>query len=718
MLFVVLGGAWGAGAFGAFTGGAGFDDPGAESTHADHLVDGPLGRHVTDAVVLYESDTSTVDDPAFADAVQQAVAKVPGDGIARIESYWSTGDAAFISTDRHATYVGIQFTSGDDYERVEALNEIKDELTAPGLTVRFGGLTAMTQQVNAQVSQDILLAEVISLPILVLLLIVIFRSAVAAALPLVVGIVVAVGSLAVLRVVGYFTDLSTFSVQVVTILGLGLAIDYALFMVNRFREELGRGLTVDAAIQRTMATAGRTVAFSGLTVAVSLACLIVFPSRFLLSMGYAGVATVLFAVISSLVLLPALLRFAGRRVNSLRIPLPRLPRTALVAADETKGRWYRTAHAVMRRPVASTVGIVVVLVALGVPFLGVNWARPGDWVLPVEADARVVTNIMSTDFVADPAKKVTVVVEMPGPADTAQAQTRLAEYAQRLDAVAGVNGAEVTGTYQNQARLTLGYAMDPQSREARTMVEDLRAQAPPPDSRASVTGMPASRVDIVNMVTERLPWMAVFVAVVSFVVLFLAFGSVTLPLKSVLMNLLSLSASFGAIKLIFQDGYLSGLLDFVPVGAVDVDFPILIVAIAFGLSMDYEVFLLSRVREQWVASGDVVESVALGTQRTAKIITSAALLLVVVVGGFLTSGITFMKMVGVGLVIAILVDATIVRGLLVPATMRLMGKWAWWSPAPLARWWSRHGMPEPPHDPTSTRRGAQPHDPALESANA
>jgi uncharacterized membrane protein YdfJ with MMPL/SSD domain len=385
-------------------------------------------------------------------------------------------------------------------------------------------------------------------------------------------------------------------------------------------------------------------------------------------------------VLASLTVLPAVLKSMGTRLNPARIKV----------TEPTTGRWYRVAHAVMRRPLASTLGIVVVLVALGLPFLGVNWARPGDWVLPASSDARVVTKTMGERFTADPGKIVTVVVEAPAVAGKGD----LDAYAARLDQVAGVDSAAVTGVSGAQARVSLGYSMDPMSVEARTMVENLRAVAPPSGSTASFTGMPASRVDIVDMVVSRMPWMALFVTAVSFIVMFLAFGSVVLPLKSVLLNLLSLSASFGAIKLIFQDGWLSGALNFVPVGAVDVNFPVLIVAVAFGLAMDYEVFLLSRVKEEYDRTGDVAESMAIGLQRTAKVITSAALLVAVVVGGFILSGVTFMKMAGVGLVIAVIVDATIVRGLLVPATMRLLGRWAWWSPAPLARWWKRHGVTE------------------------
>ncbi|TQS31131.1 MMPL family transporter [Microbispora sp. KK1-11] len=691
LLFTVVAGAWGAGVFGRLGGGAGFDDPGSPSSHADRLLAGPLGRHTADVVVLYESDRLTVDDPAFAGPVRRALDALPRQDVARLESYWSTGSPGFVSEDRHATYVTVQFRSPDDQERVRALRGIRDRFEVEGPTVRFGGITAMTDQVNSMIARDIGLAEAISVPILLILLAVVFRSLLAAALPLAVGVVAALGTMAVLRLVTLVADVSTFAIQVVTVLGLGLAIDYALLAVTRFREELGRGASVETAVERTTATAGRTIAFSGAVVALSFAGLAVFPSRFLLSMAYAGAATVVLAVLTSLTVLPALLAAIGRRAGQRglgrRIGEKGLGRARPAASGE---RWYRLAHAVMRRPLASALAVVAVLVALGLPFLGVNWARPGDWVLPSGADARTVTRELAERFTADPAKIVTAVVEAPRALDRAV----LDGYAARLDAVSGVEGASVTGTTGTLARISLGYALDPMSREAVRMVEDLRAVPPPAGAVTSFTGMPASRVDIVDMVVSRLPWMALFVAVVSFALMFLAFGSVILPIKSVLLNLLSLSASFGAIKLIFQDGRLAGLLGFEPVGAVDVNFPVLIVAIAFGLAMDYEMFLLSRVREERERGADPAEAMARGLARTAGVVTSAALLVAVSVAGFAFSSVTIMKMIGVGLVIAVVVDATIVRGLLVPATMRLLGERAWWAPRPLARWWRRHGLPE------------------------
>ncbi|MFJ9695563.1 MMPL family transporter [Kitasatospora sp. NPDC101183] len=677
LLFALVAGVWGTQVFGAITGGAGFDDPHSESTRADRVLAGPLGRQQTDLVVLYRSAELTVDDQQFAGKVQSAVAGVPREDVARLDTYWSSGVSDLVSLDRRSTYVAVQFKSADDQERVKALQRIEGRFKVDGLDVSFGGVTAMTEQVNTLTGRDIGRAELLSVPLLLLLLVLIFRSALAALLPLATGALVALGSFTVLRVLTYVVPISSSVINVITILGLGLAIDYALFMVSRFREELAAGTPLDLAVQRTTATAGRTVAFSGLAVAISFAGLALFPSRFLSSMGYAAVSVVAFAVLSSLTVLPALLRIVGHRVNSWRIPMPWDGRARAAAArPETEGLWYRTARLVMRRPLLVTVGTVALLLGLGAPFLGVNWARPGDWVLPANADARVVTQRLSTEFRYDPNKVLTAVVEFPAEAD----RPALDAYAGRLNAVPGVSGAAVTAVHGNAARVTMRYAVDPMSEKARVMVGQLRAQAPPEGARTLLTGMPASRVDIVRMIGERAPWMGVFVAVVSAVVLFLAFGSVTIPLKSVVLNLLSLAAAFGAITWIFQDGHLQGLLGFTSIGAIDADFPVLIVAIAFGLAMDYEVFLLSRIKEAHDRGAAPEEAIALGLERSGRIISSAALLLIVVVCGFLTSSIAFMQMIGVGLVIAVAVDATLVRAVLVPATMRLLGKWAWWSP--------------------------------------
>lgn len=689
VLLSVLGGVWGTGTFGTLTGGAGFDDPRSESVRADRILAGPLGRQSADLVVLYASESHTVDDPAFATPVRKALEKVPREGISRVESYWSKENGAaragdFVSRDRHAAYAVVQFTADGDQDQVTALNKIKDRFAVPaasGVTVRFGGTAAMTEQVNARTGADIARAEMLSMPVLLVLLLVVFGSVVAASLPLAVGVLVALGSLVVLRTLSFFTELSSSVINVITILGLGLAIDYALFMVGRFREELAAGADVDQAVERTTATAGRTVAFSGLAVAISFAGLALFPSRFLSSMGYAAVAVVVFAVVGSLTLLPALLRFAGHRIEAGRLPFLRRRSGSTARGPQEQGRWYRMAHKVMNRPLLTTALLVLTLLGLAGPALGVNWARPADWVLPTGADARQVTEQLTHHFDHDPTKTVTAVVDPHGTA--ANDPAKVAAYAERLGTVEGIKDTSVTAAHGDLTRITLHYSPDPMSPEARTMVGDLRAQTPPTGAETLFTGMPVSRVDIVDMIGQRALWMGVFVATVSALVLFLAFRSLAISLITVAMSALSLLAAFGVITLIFQYGIGAGLLGFEPVGAVDANFPVLIVAIAFGLAMDYQVFLLSRVRERYLATGAPAESVATALQRTAGVITSAGLLLAVVVGGFAASSITFLKMIGIGLILAIALDVLIVRALLLPAVLGLLGHRAW--PNPLRR---------------------------------
>ncbi|MFS1301680.1 MMPL family transporter [Streptosporangium longisporum] len=690
-MFVVLGGVWGSGAGGILGGGAGLDNPYGESSQANRLLADTLGRHVADVVVMYESTGMTVDDPRFRESVEAVVAKLPRNTYDWVETYWSTNSPDFVSEDRHKTYLSLQLVGAVEEEQVIVYNRLVGLLDAQGLTERFGGLTAVGQQFNAISTRDLARAELLSFPLLVIFLLLVFRGVVAAALPLAIAVLVAVGSLGVLRVVGGFVELSTAAINVVVILGLGLATDYALLIVNRFREELAAGRDVEDAVVRATATAGRTVVISGVTVAVTLGGLLVFPSRFLTSLAYSGVSVVLFAVLSALTVLPALLRVAGHRIDSLRIPLPRLRRRSTVRKEDG---WYRLAHAVMRRPVTVVLAVTVFLVTLGLPLLGAVWTRPAEWALPADTDSVVVARQLKEEFPLDPTKVISTVVRMPGPADTPQAKAALDEFGRRLGRIEGIDSVEVSGTKGDLARITLGYSLSPYGQEIRDVVVKLRAEPPPPGADALFANRPAAIVDILSMIASGLPWMLLIVSVVTFVVLFLAFGSVILPIKTVIMNLLSLSAAFGAMVLIFQDGLLSGLLGFEAPGFIDANMPVMIAAITFGLAMDYEVFMLARIREHYVESHDPVESVAIGVQHTARIVTAAALLLGVVVGAFVITSVTVLKMIGIGVVVALLVDATIVRGLLVPAGMRLLGHRAWWSPAPLARWWDRHGMPE------------------------
>ncbi|MDQ3276533.1 MAG: MMPL family transporter [Actinomycetota bacterium] len=680
-IMVGIGGAWGSGVFGALSDG-GFEDPDSESARAAQRIEQTVGRTGVDVIALYRSADLTVDDADFKAAVTETVAALPDDAVVRAVGYYDTESPAFVSADRHSTYVALTLVGDDDKELSVGFDRVRDELAAPGLQTELGGLQAVYDDVNETVAADIARAETLSIPIVLVLCLFLFGSAVAALLPITIGAIAIVGAFALLRVLSLFGDVSIFSVNVVTLLGLGLAIDYALFMVSRFREELATGVEVGAAVARTMATAGRTVAFSGLTVAAALASLLLFPQNFLRSMGFGGMAAVLVAMVAALTVLPALFGVLGHRVDSLRVP--GLGRRRRAASDS--GGWAAVARSVMRRPVLYVVAIVAALVALGSPFLHAEFGGVDARVLPDEAGSRIVAERLDADFPSAPGGAEVIV--------TGGTPSQLKDYAGALAAVGGVDGVRPVGSSGDTTLLEVAYAADPQSATARAVIEGVRAVDVPQGAQALVGGETATLVDLLDSLGGTLPWMGLTVALAMFVLLFAAFGSVVLPIKAILMNTVSILASFGVIVWIFQDGHLADLLGFTPTGTIEATQPILMLAILFGLSMDYEVFLLSRVREQWDRTHDNTAAVAIGLQRTGRIITSAALLLVVVIGAFATSGITFIKMIGIGMIVAIILDATVVRALLVPATMRLLGAANWWAPGPLRRWWERNGFRE------------------------
>ena len=685
---------WGTGVFGLLTGGGIGADPNSESSLARAQVEAQLGRDSADVIVLYSSATQTVADPAYAAAVEDDLADLPSSAVESTSSYFTTNSPAMVSADGKTTFALLQMVGDTDEAREASYVLIEPELkNAPdGLTVQVGGSEAIGNDIGAQVQADIVKAEALSMPILLLLLILVFGGLVAASLPLAIGALAVLGSFTALRLITLVTDVSVFSINIVTMLGLGLAIDYALFVVSRFREEIRRNPDVERALIATMQTAGRTVAFSGLTVAVSLASLLLFPQLFLKSMAYGGISAVLIAMVGSLTVLPALLAIIGTRVDRLRVPLRRTDRARHRKANP--GFWYRIAHSVMRRPVAYVAVIVPVLLLLGVPFLGVNLGAVDHRVLPEGTQSRTVAEQLAEQF-PDAAQDSLYSVVTFGESVTADSsQQRLEAYRKSLLVVPGVDDAVVIDAAANTAQISIRNSYDVQSDEAKALVADVRAVPDPPDSAVLVGGTSAELVDLLDSLGSTLPWMALWMVLATLILLFMAFGSLVLPIKAVLMNVLSLTASFGAIVWIFQDGNLSSWLGFTVTGSVDSAQPILMLAIAFGLSMDYEVFLLSRMREAYVATGDNQTAVATGLQRTGGIITSAALLLIIVFAAFATSGITFIKMIGVGMVLAILIDATVVRTLLVPASMQLLGRANWWAPAPLARFWNRFGLRE------------------------
>ncbi|GAB2810998.1 MMPL family transporter [Actinocorallia aurea] len=675
---VLVFGGWGTGVFGGLTTAGGFDTPSSESHKAGKLLEETFGRGEPDIVVLYEGSPSDVSTEA---AVTLSLDRLPKDKVASTATYWSTGFPQFVSQDRKSTYAVLTLSGSTPQERTDQYGAIEPLLhDAGGLPVKIGGQVAVEDAINTRVAEDIASVDEISLPILLVLLLVIFGGFVAASLPLVIGGVAILGSFTALRVLTCLTEVSTFSISITTFLGLGLAIDYGLFMVWRFREELARADgDVETAAARTMGTAGRTVLVSGVTVAVSLAGLLVFEQSFLRSMGMGGVATVLVAMLAAVVVLPALMSVLGPRVNGRRAR----PRPGTAAGPGH--RWRRLADVVMRRPLLVALPIVTLLLALGSPFLRIAWGGIDTRVLPEGTESRSVAEALLRDFAGNAVNPIEVAVRG---ADKAAGRSYLAALTQ----VPGVEGGRIEGRSGDVTRIQLTYAARPYSEGARDVVERVR-EVPAPGT-TYVGGVSATLHDQLASLGPRLPLLAGIVGTATFVLLFLAFGSVLLPVKAIIMNLLSLTATFGAIVWIFQDGHFSGPLDFTVTGDVSPSMPILMLALLFGISMDYEVFLLSRIREQYDLTGDNTLAVATGLQRTGSIITTAALLFVVVVAAFATSGISFMKLTGVGMVIAVVLDATVVRALLVPATMRLLGAANWWVPGPLARLHRRYGIRE------------------------
>ncbi|WP_179420329.1 MMPL family transporter [Pedococcus badiiscoriae] len=714
---VLAAAAYGIGVFGHLSNG-GFDDPATDSAKELVLEQATFPGRETDLVVVYSSPTLRVADPAFQRAVTGTLASLPTTDVAGALTYYDTRSPALVSSDGHATRVVITLAGRSQDAKSRNWDAVKGHLAAPGLTTSVGGRWAVFGDVNSQVSKDIARAESISLPIVFLLSLLIFGSLVSALMPTLVGGIAVMGAFAVVRLITGITDVSIFSINVITLLGMGLAIDYALFVVSRFREELAHQPdtsrdSVRAAVVRTMATAGRTVLFSGLIVAASLASLLLFPQNFLRSMGFGGVAAVLVAMVAALTVLPALLGVIGPRIEFGRMPWRRGARAHLADArtpDEVHGSdhevvhgaWARVAHSVMRRPVAYLVAIVIGLLAVGSPFLGAKWGSVDERVLPASSPSRQAADLQARLFGGQTSTASIMVRGADQAATTA--------YVTRLSTVAGVTGAQAVATRSVDGRqLTLVQASwrgNSQTPGSQDVLRAVRAVAPPAGATVLVGGPTADAVDLISSIGSHLPWMALMVAAVMLVLLFIAFGSVVLPLKAIVMNGVSIVASFGVVTWIFQEGHLSKLLGFTSPGYLDVTQPILMLAILFGLSMDYEVFLLSRVREEWDRTGDNTRAVAAGIQRSGRIITSAALLLAVVIGGFATSGIVFLKMIGVGMLVAVLLDATVVRALLVPATMRLLGRANWYAPRPLARWWERHGHREEQAGPAAVAAAA------------
>lgn len=703
-LFMVVAAVLGTRAFGVLE-DEGFEDPSSESARAEDVRDA-LGAGDPGIVVLATAIGGDVDS---SDAAAEGVAvstELEGlDGVIAVTSYWTAGSPPTLrDAEGGAALILVALDDeADGDEVVAAVEEVAERSTA-ALTLGVGGGEAVGAAFGETIEGDLARAEAIAVPITLVLLVLVFGGLLAASLPLFVGVIAVLGTFLSLFVIGSLTDVSVFAINLTTALGLGLAIDYSLFIVSRYREELRAGRSVEGAVVRAVETAGRTVALSGFTVAVSLSALLVFPQYFLRSFAYSGVAVVLLAMAASLVSLPALLAVVGTRIDSLRVFRIRRERR------EEDGFWYGTASLVMRRPVPVALGVVALLLLLGSPFLGVRFGSPDARMLPESATARVVSEQLQAGFSGDASEAFPVVVERDGDAVTSVGDDELGALAATVSAFEGVDRVDTfSGTYAAGAVvappgpaaaqytgdaagwMSVVPSIEMKSEEGETLVSEIRSLD---GADVLVGGETASLIDTRSSISSRLPLALAIIAVTTTVLLFLMSGSLLVPAKALVLNLLSLTATFGAMVWIFQDGHGQGLLGFTATGSIDTSMPILMFCIAFGLSMDYEVFLLSRIKEEHDRTGDNDHAVALGLERTGRIVTAAALLLSVTFFAFGTSGVSFIKMFGIGLGLAILMDAFVIRGLLVPAFMKLAGEANWWAPRPLRRLHDRLGISE------------------------
>ena len=662
----------------------GADDPATEAVKArDQLSDAGLR---VPAVLAVVSD-APISSPATRRRVERLERAVRRRGdVASVTGYYDTRSPVFVSHDRRSTYFAVALKPTEDKAWQAAGAEIADRLSGePGVVV--GGAAVAQEQVNKQVEKDLRMAELLAFPLLFLLSLLFFRSLVASVLPLMIGGLAIVGTFLILRLASEVGSISIFALNLTTALGLGLAIDYSLFVVSRYREEIAKDGPGLAAMRRVMATAGRTVLFSSLTVSAALASLLVFPQRFLYSMGLGGALVALFAALISLTVLPAVLTLLGTRVNALSPRFLRRRAEADTRPDES-GFWYRLSRFVMRRPLPVATLSALFLIVLGLPFFGIKFNTVDPTVLPESASARQAYDTVSDEFPPYRETPIWIDVEGGGPQAAAQVAARV----RRVDGVAEVGRPQ---PLKGDVTALQVVSTEPfVSGASQATVRRLRDLQPPPGTTTLVGGATADFIDLQSSLLAHLPIVLAIVIVSTLTILFLMTGSVILPIKSLIMNFLNLSAVFGLLVLIFQDGRLEGFLGYSSSGAIEQTMPILLFAVAFGLSTDYAVFLLSRIKEARDNGASDSESVAIGLERTGRIVTAAALLFAVAMGAFATSQIIFIKENGVGTALAVLIDASIIRALLVPSLMELLGKWNWWAPAPLRRLHERYGISE------------------------
>jgi RND superfamily putative drug exporter len=658
---------------------AGYGDPKSDSAKVYTYLHDKLGAKDPGVVLILDGGKSTVNEiSATATKIENSVKSEPG--VLRTVSYWSAGDVPQLaSKDGKAGYLFVYLNVDglDKSSKIAGALQAKYDKQIDNVRVYVTGFSVFGHSVNSRISKDLAKSESVAIPLTFIALAFVFGGLIAAGMPLVVGVSAILGAFFLVWLISLTTDVSIFALNLITGLGLGLGIDYALLIVNRFREELHSGKSVEESVVRTMDTAGRTVFFSGLTVAVTLGSLVLFPQFFLKSFAYAALAVVLVAIAGALTTLPALLAIAGPRIDKYVVR-----KSAITPRED--GRWAATARLVMRRPVAVVVVVLAILAIIAAPIGGIAFSQVDDRVLPKSDKSAIAAGVQRDRFPGNEANPIEVIVPHASSNGTA-----IASYTQDLAKVSGIIHVIPPTVAADTARIQAISSVAPRTPAGEKQIIAIRAIHSP--SGTLVGGVAADYADSQDGIARTLPWVFLWVGVSVLILLFLFTGSIILPIKAILLNGVSLTVTLGVLTWIFVDGHLANLLGgFTLTGTLDTSTTVLIAVLTFGLSMDYELFLLSRIKEEHLAGKSTVESVATGLQRSARIISAAAVLLAIVFASFITSGVTLIKMMGFGVAFAILLDATVVRGLLVPALMRLFGEANWWAPKSLKRFSIKH----------------------------
>ena len=673
LVAIVIAGGIGAQVFAKFDSG-GYSDPNSDSAKAWEYLEETF-KVKDPTVVLIVKSKEGVDDPSVRERALRLEAELRAEKSAEtVVSYWSTNAPSLRSSDGKSAFIFIYLRSSD-FSKIDSAGgyyQSKYDRDYEGLDIDASGTAVFANAINGKIQDDLKLAEAISIPITFILLLLIFGAMVASAMPLMVGVTAILGTFFALFLLTFFTDVSIFALNLTTGLGLGLGIDYALLMVNRFREELWKGSSKEEAVATTIKTAGKTVFYSGLTVILTLASMTFFPQNFFKSMGYSGVAVVALAVAGALIPLPAIMMILGARINKGLIR-----KSSLVVRDD--GGWAKLARFVMRKPISVVIATTIGLGILIAPIADIKFSLVDSRVLPASNPAAASAAFITENFPGQESNPIEII--FPTASDELESIERFRSQLPQLEGIVRVDQLTQVG---EAARLVAIHSMPPRTPEAEKLIADIRELLGGID--ALVGGVAADYADTQGATARTLPYVLIWILTTVLILLFLFTGSILLPIKAILLNFASLAATMGVLTYIFINGHLTFLVgDFTVTGTLDTSTVILIAIVAFGLSMDYEVFLLSRIKEEYENGRNNEDAVAFGLQRSARIITAAALLLATVFGIFVISGVTSIKMMGFGVAFAILLDATVIRGLLVPALMRLFGEWNWWAPKSLRR---------------------------------